>query len=520
MQAVRPGARSPGERDRGRLVPRTAFTVRSRTSSPSRRRARRWPGRSIHRWPRQSDEQRVDRQHVLAGELGGRGAGVEGGAVEDAAAQRRRLGGEGVDVEAAVGRARGERRRPASSSSRAVSSRSWSAVRARASATPGPELVLEHRQHPVAHPDAGVGGVVVVRVVPRLEPLDLAGGDGVVAAYAEQRAREDAEGRPHPLQRPPARAAGQAEQHGLGLVVEGVAEQHQRGRRGARRPPPGRRTSPPGRPPRARAPTRRRPATRAVIVSSTPIAASCSTTRSACSAEPGCSPWSTVTPTTRRPRLWPSKTAAEASASESAPPLHATATATPSPGRRAGDSAGGPGSRTAATEGWSVTARGRPRRRGRRSRPWTAASPGPVQTALNSSMPTLSTTWRTKTAPSRYCAILASRPSRRRSSLSRVPTPLRRWLNFLRICSTRGITVGPTPSITTSAWPSSSDITPVTRSRISFCSGEETRSSTLPPPPRIASAPRRSPSSSALARWCRRPRASGSEVLAAATGWR
>ncbi len=69
--------------------------------------------------------------------------------------------------------------------------------------------------------------------------------------------------------------------------------------------------------------------TRAVSVSSTPIAASCATTRSAWSAEPGCSPWSTVTPTTRSPSLWPSKTAAEASASESAPPLQATATTSP-----------------------------------------------------------------------------------------------------------------------------------------------------------------------------------------------
>ena len=38
--------------------------------------------------------------------------------------------------------------------------------------------------------------------------------------------------------------------------------------------------------------------------------------------------------------------------------------------------------------------------------------------------------------------------------------------------------------MTTSAWPSSSDITPVTRSRISFCSGEPSTSMTLPLPPR------------------------------------
>ena len=111
--------------------------------------------------------------------------------------------------------------------------------------------------------------------------------------------------------------------------------------------------------------------TRAVSVSSTPIDASWPTTRSAWAAEPGWRPWSTVTPTTRRPSLRPSNTTAEASAIESAPPLHATATTSPtdSPASRRRT-----GSRTAATEGWSVTARGRPTRRGRRSRPSTAGS--------------------------------------------------------------------------------------------------------------------------------------------------
>jgi hypothetical protein len=50
-----------------------------------------------------------------------------------------------------------------------------------------------------------------------------------------------------------------------------------------------------------------------------------------------------------------------------------------------------------------------------------------------------------------------------------------------RIASTLGITSGPTPSITTSAWPSSSDITPVTRSMISRCSGVLISSMRLPP---------------------------------------
>ena len=46
--------------------------------------------------------------------------------------------------------------------------------------------------------------------------------------------------------------------------------------------------------------------------------------------------------------------------------------------------------------------------------------------------------------------------------------------------ATLGITSGPTPSITTSAWPSSRLITPVTRSMTAFCSGVENRSSRLP----------------------------------------
>ena len=102
--------------------------------------------------------------------------------------------------------------------------------------------------------------------------------------------------------------------------------------------------------------------TRAVNVSSTPRAPSAATTRAAWSAEPGWSPWSTVTPTTRSPSRWPSKTAAEASAVESAPPLHATATT--SPGSRR-EKVARTGSRTAASAGWRVTARGRSRRPGR-----------------------------------------------------------------------------------------------------------------------------------------------------------
>ena len=67
----------------------------------------------------------------------------------------------------------------------------------------------------------------------------------------EQRPREEpSNDAPHPLQRPAAGAPGQPEQHGLGLVVEGVPEQHDARRRSARRAGRARRTSPRAPPPR------------------------------------------------------------------------------------------------------------------------------------------------------------------------------------------------------------------------------------------------------------------------------
>ena len=110
------------------------------------------------------------------------------------------------------------------------------------------ELVLERREHLAPHPDPGVGRVDVVRVVPVLDALDLASGHGVGAGHVEQRPAVVVEAAAHAGQRPAARAAGQAEQDGLGLVVEGVAEEHAdraevlrpagRGRRTAPRAPP------------------------------------------------------------------------------------------------------------------------------------------------------------------------------------------------------------------------------------------------------------------------------------------
>ncbi len=92
-----------------------------------------------------------------------------------------------------------------------------------------PELGLEQRQHVLPDPRAGEAGVVVGRVGPPGDVLSPAGLLGLRAGEAEQRPAEDPERAAHAGQRASAAAAGQPEQDGLGLVVEGVPEQHRRG---------------------------------------------------------------------------------------------------------------------------------------------------------------------------------------------------------------------------------------------------------------------------------------------------
>ncbi len=94
---------------------------------------------------------------------------------------------------------------------------------------PGPSSRLEHGQHLLAHAHARVGGVGVVRVGPRLEAGVGAGLHGGRAPDAEQRPAVATGRGGHALQAGGAASAGEAEQHGLGLVVEGVAEQHELG---------------------------------------------------------------------------------------------------------------------------------------------------------------------------------------------------------------------------------------------------------------------------------------------------
>ena len=143
---------------------------------------------------------------------------------------------------------------------------------------------------------------------------------------------------------------------------------------------------------------------------------------SACSAEPSCRPWSTVTPTTAPGRARaPRRRSAASRASESAPPEQATST-------------GPPASRSASAAAYGEPDRGdggvEASRRLSRARGATQAA-GSAISALDGQVRGLGPDGvevrpcrpcrrraRTKAAPSRYCAILASRPSSRRSSRS------------------------------------------------------------------------------------------------------
>jgi hypothetical protein len=85
------------------------------------------------------------------------------------------------------------------------------------------EHVLQQREHLVPQPDAGEARVGVVRVVPHREPRTR--GPGRRAADGQQRPQERRVPPPHARERTGTGAAAEAEEHGLGLVVEGVAEQ-------------------------------------------------------------------------------------------------------------------------------------------------------------------------------------------------------------------------------------------------------------------------------------------------------
>ena len=284
-----------------------------------------------------------------------------------------------------------------------------------------------------------------MRVLPDPEPLDLAGGHGVGVGDVEERTAVGLEGPAHAGERAAAGAAGQAEQHGLGLVVAGVTEQDDVGvealadllEDGVAGGAGGRLGAEPGR------------------------------------LDPG--PGADGLVDAERGELRDDGVGAgvgallEAVVDGRADDVPALVAALEDRGRgereRVGAAAAGDDEPRARVEvgepaAYGVTHRrdggmqahdrpsvspagpGRSRRRGRRSRCGQGRFSGAAHTALNSDMPTLSTTARTKRAPSRYCAIFASSPRSLRSIRSRVPTPLRRSSKRRRMASTVGITSG------------------------------------------------------------------------------
>ena len=248
--------------------------------------------------------------------------------------------------------------------------------------------------------------------------------------------------------RPP-RAAGQPEQHGLGLVVEGVPEQHDRGAEALGDLARARRTAP-----RRAAASGPWPA--AVDARPGPRrsrrrrgAAICATTRAGVlggavlqpvvDGDPDDPPGRPAAPRRRWRRAAP--------ASRRRPEQ---ATSTGLPGVDGRPSARRTASRTAATAGSSAMAgavsraRGAPRPPGRRSRPWWAGSPGSAQTALKSVHADLVDDARGRTRRRRGTAPSWRRGRAAGAAAGRAcPAPLRRWLNFARIVVDRRDDLGP-----------------------------------------------------------------------------
>ena len=230
-------------------------------------------------------------------------------------------------------------------------------------------------------------------------PSAATGAAGLRAAEAAGAAADTARDRRHPGQRPGARAAGESEQDSLGLIVQRVPEHDRRARPSAAcAAASARRTWPTGRrlpalvarPGPARPGYRHRARQRWAQAK----AGQQPGDSAACSAEPGWRPWSTVTAACPQSCLRRLERQRRGSASESAPPEHATSTR--SPGHLARSSAGPdggagrpprPGAGPPAAVDWARSQSGRSDgRRCRRlraparsadwsARPWSAASP-------------------------------------------------------------------------------------------------------------------------------------------------
>ena len=214
-----------------------------------------WPGSwiSLPLAPRRAEYG----QDVGVGQLGGDGALVDGRAPDAAATGSRRR-----RRRSRPGRCRrrsglGAYASSSNGSMKSMSSRSCSPVRASASAIPGPSSRSSSGITRVPHPRPGEARIGVLRVLPPGDALGPAGRLGLRPGSGRAGGGRNrpvtvriAEVAPHPLQRPATGAPRQPEQHGLRLVVERVAEEHQPGLEVLRRAGRGRRTWPRGLRPR------------------------------------------------------------------------------------------------------------------------------------------------------------------------------------------------------------------------------------------------------------------------------
>ena len=216
---------------------------------------RTWPGRSTHFWPRQSVSSASIASTCSWNSSDGRAArrrprraAAPGAGSASGSASRPSTGRSG---EAGVRRL-GEVVEQVHVAAQLVGGAGQGRGDARA------ELLLEHRQHGAAHPDPGEAGVDVVRVVPVVDALDLAGGHGVVAGDVEQRADEPVEGRGASRRASGRRSRGPARAARSRPGRRGCARAAPRPRRSGRRSARARRTAPGGPRPRGRARGRRR----------------------------------------------------------------------------------------------------------------------------------------------------------------------------------------------------------------------------------------------------------------------
>src|SRR5690606_36935829 len=286
-------------------------------------------------------------------------------------------------------------------------------------------------------PAAGEPGVGVVRVLPRGEAEFGAGGDGDASAHPQQRAVPRRVVWAHPGDRPGSGAAADSEQHRLGLIVEGVSEQHRGFSAGG-----GQRLV------AGRAGGRLRTAGGADLDPQNPGGDAAQLQRLSPGGlrDLGRTGLQLVVDDQRGGGLELGRHRGQGQRVRTAGQRHTPAVVGAGPGafeRGQRRPQGGYSTRSIHRCGSSISAGS-----GRVS--------GLSQDRLNRSMPTFATTWSTNALPRVYWLILASTPSRARTSrCSGGCLRCRRSSNRRRITETVGTTAGPTASITCSACPSS-----------------------------------------------------------------